>query len=323
MILANLPMKMNSKKNLNSIFGIAIVIGILVPIVMIAQGNDSQVGKSICSKISNSSSKTIQRITEKWGRVQTKRAEITNRIQARWQERDSRLLEKQDRWNTNRVQHFQKLRERFQEGEKKQAVIDFQEAVSEAVVNRRAAISEAITNYRQGVQQLKTGRQSSIDGLKNEFNDDVTAAFEKAEADCNDGVNPGTVRQNLRNDLAAAKEKYHSDYQEIEKISTTMDQLIADRKAAFEEAIQEFKDALEEAKNEFKAIIGEGDEQESTCINSGGTVATSSCCMTTSDFPNLCLIGPCGCSPENSHEVKICDCGADECFNGNECIATQ
>lgn len=323
MILANLPMKMNSKKNLNSILKIAIVIGILVPIVMIAQSNNSQAGKSICSKISDSSSRTMQRITEKWGRVEGKRAEITNRIQARWQERDSRLLEKQDKWNTNRAQHFQKLRERFQEGEKKQAVIDFQETISEAVANRRAAITEVTINYRQDVQQMKANRQASIDGLKNEFDNAVTVAFEEAEADCNDDLNPGTVRQNLRNDLTAAKEKYHNDYQEIEEISITMDQLIVDRKAAFEEAIQDFKDAMEEAKNEFKAIIGEGGEQESVCINSGGTVGTSSCCMATNDFPNLCLVGPCGCSPENSHEVKICDCGDGECFNGSECLAIQ
>lgn len=260
MILANLPMKMNFKKNLNGIFKTAIVIGILVPIVMIAQANDNQAGKSICSKISDSSSRTMQRITEKWGRVQTKRAEITNRIQARWQERDSGLLEKQNRWDANRAQHFQKLRERFQEGEKKQAVIDFQEVISEAVANRRAAITEATTNYRQGVQQMKANRQASIDSLKNEFDNAIIAAFGKAELDCDNSVNLGTVRQHLRNDLIALKEKYHDDYQEIEKISITMDQLLADRKAAFEEAIQDFKDAMEEAKNEFKVIIGIEDE---------------------------------------------------------------
>ena len=62
-------------------------------------------------------------------------------------------------------------------------------------------------------------------------------------------------------------------------------------------------------------------EKEQACVDSGGTATTSMCCENTDDFPNLCLIGPCGCSPENSHEVKICDCGEDRCFNGNECVA--
>jgi len=62
-------------------------------------------------------------------------------------------------------------------------------------------------------------------------------------------------------------------------------------------------------------------EKEQACIDSGGTVSTSLCCEATGDFPNLCLIGPCGCSPENSHEVKVCDCGPDKCFNGSECVS--
>ncbi len=64
-------------------------------------------------------------------------------------------------------------------------------------------------------------------------------------------------------------------------------------------------------------------EKEQACINSGGEVSTSLCCKATCDFPNLCLIGPCGCSPENSHQVKICDCGPDKCFNGSECVSSD
>ncbi|GAI55743.1 unnamed protein product, partial [marine sediment metagenome] len=59
---------------------------------------------------------------------------------------------------------------------------------------------------------------------------------------------------------------------------------------------------------------------EQACIDSGGTISTSLCCKATGDFPNLCLIGPCGCSPENSHEVKVCDCGEKKCFDGNTCV---
>jgi hypothetical protein len=51
--------------------------------------------------------------------------------------------------------------------------------------------------------------------------------------------------------------------------------------------------------------------KEETCVNSGGTVETSLCCESASDFLNLCLIGPCGCGPQNSHQIKTCDCGPD------------
>jgi hypothetical protein len=56
------------------------------------------------------------------------------------------------------------------------------------------------------------------------------------------------------------------------------------------------------------------------CIQSGGSVTTASCCLSVGDFPNLCLIGPCGCSPDNSHLVQICDCGPGRCFDGSRCV---
>jgi len=60
---------------------------------------------------------------------------------------------------------------------------------------------------------------------------------------------------------------------------------------------------------------------EQACVNSGGTVTVGKCCIATDDFPNLCLVGPCGCSPENSHDIQICDCGEGECFDGTACVS--
>ncbi len=61
-------------------------------------------------------------------------------------------------------------------------------------------------------------------------------------------------------------------------------------------------------------------EKGQACVNSGGTVRMAMCCESTGDFPNLCLIGPCGCSPDNSHEVKICECEEGKCFDGESCV---
>jgi len=60
--------------------------------------------------------------------------------------------------------------------------------------------------------------------------------------------------------------------------------------------------------------------KEQACINSGGMVRTSLCCLLAEDFPNNCLIGACGCSPDNSHEVKVCECPEGKCFDGNSCV---
>jgi len=63
--------------------------------------------------------------------------------------------------------------------------------------------------------------------------------------------------------------------------------------------------------------------KEKACLSSGGQLTTSLCCKLTSDYPNLCLIGACGCSPKNSHQVKICDCGEGKCFNGRGCATAR
>lgn len=59
---------------------------------------------------------------------------------------------------------------------------------------------------------------------------------------------------------------------------------------------------------------------EQKCINAGAEVIWRECCLSTEDFPNMCLVGPCGCSPENSYEVKICYCGENACWDGEHCI---
>jgi hypothetical protein len=61
--------------------------------------------------------------------------------------------------------------------------------------------------------------------------------------------------------------------------------------------------------------------KEQNCLDSGGTVATVSCCGQTQNFPNNCAIGACGCAPTNSHQIKTCNCEPGECFDGNACVS--
>lgn len=61
-------------------------------------------------------------------------------------------------------------------------------------------------------------------------------------------------------------------------------------------------------------------DKEAACIASGGTVQTSKCCGATTDFPNLCAIGACGCAPQYSKETKVCSCPSAKCFDGAACV---
>ena len=60
---------------------------------------------------------------------------------------------------------------------------------------------------------------------------------------------------------------------------------------------------------------------EQGCLNSGGTVASAMCCAGTGDFPDTCAVGACGCSPNASHAVRVCTCGAESCFDGSRCVS--
>ena len=60
-----------------------------------------------------------------------------------------------------------------------------------------------------------------------------------------------------------------------------------------------------------------------SCIQSGGNVVTKICCKSISDFPNMCAIGACGCSPDDGKEITVCDCGEGKCFDGTSCVDIQ
>lgn len=67
---------------------------------------------------------------------------------------------------------------------------------------------------------------------------------------------------------------------------------------------------------------GEGDPGGSLCAQTGGVESTGLCCGSVGDFPDTCLIGACGCAPDNSHEVRTCICPEGQCFNSAiGCIA--
>lgn len=61
-------------------------------------------------------------------------------------------------------------------------------------------------------------------------------------------------------------------------------------------------------------------QSELNCTDSGGTVDTANCCLSTYDFPNNCRTGACGCSSAHSHEVQVCNCPDGQCFDGYKCV---
>lgn len=109
-----------------------------------------------------------------------------------------------------------------------------------------------------------------------------------------------------------------------QKIEDTLNKHIEILQRNLQKAPEAAKKGLQNAiENSSKVIEKAGGKtnKEKSCLNSGGTLTTASCCQTANNFPNTCLIGACGCSSDNSRQVKICDCGEGKCFDGEKCVA--
>ena len=59
-------------------------------------------------------------------------------------------------------------------------------------------------------------------------------------------------------------------------------------------------------------------EEYGSCLSSGGTATTKTCCSSASDFPNTCVIGACGC--HGGKETIVCNCPDGMCFDGTNCV---
>ena len=57
------------------------------------------------------------------------------------------------------------------------------------------------------------------------------------------------------------------------------------------------------------------------CVETGGTILSQLCCKSASELPNTCAAGACGCSPEDSAPLDVCDCPPGRCFDGSSCVS--
>jgi hypothetical protein len=247
-------MKMNSKPLLCAI-GVALFIVLAVPFLIFAQSSSTESKKVFCDKIADLSAKVSQRISDQETKINEKKKEIENRILNYWVEQDAKLTEKRKGWDEGRTAQYAKLEELAATDAQKQAVTVFKEQAGAAISARRASINVAVSAFRQGLQQAKDSRKIKISATVTAYKNSVNAAFQKAQNSCASGAGAAAIRQNLVNDLRAAKEKYSSDKQSVGEIKDGVLALVTTRKTAIEKAIQDFKTAMESARFQLKTAF--------------------------------------------------------------------
>jgi membrane-bound inhibitor of C-type lysozyme len=159
-----------------------------------------------------------------------------------------------------------------------------------------------LAEYQKMIEKGKTEiAQKTLDKYEKQLNH----ALQKIEELKNKGEDATSISQKAEDTINKHIEVLQGNLQKAPEAA----------QKGLQNAIENSSKVLEKAGGKTK--------KEKSCLNSGGAVTTASCCQTASDFPNTCLIGACGCSPDNSKEIKTCNCGTDKCFNGEKCASAN
>lgn len=260
-------MKKNFKESILSAACGVTVMAMILPIVGFAAARNNNAtstlgtgasGKSgFCLQVEKLSSKIDQRLTEREEKIKEAQTGRTQNFKDKRDNRDSELEQFREKWNANRDQFYAKLAEKADTNAKKQALEKFKVSVEAAVKTRRAAIDKAINDYRAAVDKLVASRKTAIDAAKVTYRNAIRSAFKNANDACaKNDVDPAKVREQLKADLGAARNKYQSDVQAAEKIGQSIQDLIKTRREAVAKAIEEFKTTLEKARVDLKEAWG-------------------------------------------------------------------
>jgi len=271
--LAKHIMKIIIRKIANSILFLALVIVISGTSAVLARDIERQsenantpradaaidtAGKLYCDKATGLLSAVGQKLGDFNAKLQQSRTQIAARLRDGQEKRDQNLEKVRQQWADNRQRQITALEEMAKTDAQKQAIAEFKAETTKTILIRQRAVDSAIMAYRNGLSKIVSDRKAAVDLAKTALKNSAQAAASKAKADCDGGVDPQTMRQNLQESLKTAREKYTGDIQTLEKnrVEATL-QLRTARKEAVQKAVDEFQAVMEKARTEMKAALGE------------------------------------------------------------------
>jgi hypothetical protein len=209
----------------------------------IAEKNDN-----ICEKISERADAFTQKMTEQENTFQTRNQERLANWTTKKTEKETELSANRTTWDANRDAQFEALEERAQTEEQKKATADFEATTRSAITTRRAASDSAIKTFQDGVQTAVNTRNGQVEKLLSDAKSARQALLETAKADCAAGKDAKTVMATFRSGMEANRAKVQADKQNVTKLNTQVEALIATRKTAMEKALTDFKATMEQAR---------------------------------------------------------------------------
>lgn len=231
--------------------GLGLLLGLLLP-AFIHAASDSPACTRLASFSDKANAEFGNRET-KLADARTKRdTDLANKID----KRDTKITDQRTKFDTNLDDQIVKLEKRATTAEQTAAVNEFEQTVRTAVATRRTAVDAARQTFRDGVQMAISDHRSAVDQEITDFKAKLDAAFTKAQSDCAAGVDPSTVRSDLRTAVRAAKDDLKLDRAGNSKVGPEVVKLVSDRRSAVEKARADFKTTVEAARVKLKDALG-------------------------------------------------------------------
>jgi hypothetical protein len=243
---------------------VVLLVLLISPSLVLAQVSprgSGQVQKSmesaICVKVESGASHLIQNLTQREQQLTSRQSDRLNNLNTRQNNRATKLGDLQTQAQNRFDEQYQKLLAKAQTNQEKQAVADFRTAIAAAWAAEKQAIQSAITSWQSDVQQAIASRDGAVATAVSAYKNSVQQAIDQAMTDCNAGTNPATVRSTLMTSLAAARDKFKSDRQAIDKLNDTLTTERTTRQTDVQNAVSTFKTAVQTATATLKSVLGE------------------------------------------------------------------
>lgn len=282
MILANLTQAMNSRK----MFILPVLAAMLLALPVLAQSmNGNAAAKLNAAKDKVAQTTFCQKLTALENRLNGKSSQNKEKVQAKIQERikkwednvaqrDAKKEQVRIQAEENLEKHFSALEAKAQTEEQKTAVTNFENEIKAAVATRQEAFDKAVKEFRLAVKNMQTQRQTTTQQEMSTFISNQSAAFSKAQTDCQNGVDSETVKADLKTSLASSKSQFQAARKNVQENRTQMQNLIQTRNQAITQARTTFRNTVEAAGKKLKAVFSDTTSASGTDAETKASDAT-------------------------------------------------
>lgn len=209
-----------------------------------------------CQRILASSGKLREIANKNQTEFSDKRQEQVDKLRGLAKKRDEKIDGRREEWDARRENQFEKLDGSSTTDAQKAAVAAFKATIEAAIKTRRAAVDSALEAFRKGMEALVKEHQDSVKAAINNLKTAGDAAYAKAKADCEAGVDPATVKAELKTALDAARATFQTEMKNRDKSKEEVAALIKARNEAIKKAVDDFKAAAEKARQTLKTALG-------------------------------------------------------------------